>query len=153
MDLTKLNSNVTNRIEINDVVDFPKAYYEHTSIKELSGVKITGVVSKDYNNDYIINVTATGNMMLEDAVTLDLVPYAFDVNIEDEVVETSEKDSNSLDIMEILWQNIILEIPLKYTEVDDLSNFHGDGWKVISEEDINASHNPFQDLKSKLGEE
>ena len=38
--------------------------------------------------------------------------------------------------MAILWQNIVLEVPLQFTKVEDLSKFHGDGWKLISEEEI-----------------
>ena len=55
-----------------------------------------------------------------------------EVEILENIDEFLENNQNSIDILEILWQNIVLEIPLKYTEVEDLSKYQGDGWKVIS---------------------
>ena len=41
MDLTKLLSNVTNKIDVDEVVVFPKEYYENTDIVELKPVHVT----------------------------------------------------------------------------------------------------------------
>ena len=65
-----------------------------------------------------------------------------------------EKDENSIDILPILWQNIVLEVPLRFTKVNDLSKYNGDGWKLISEEEASStSNNPFLELKEKYKEE
>ena len=37
-----------------------------------------------------------------------------------------------LDIMELLWQNIVLEVPIRYTK-SDADNLKGDNWKVLSD--------------------
>lgn len=153
MDLTKLLSNVTNQIDMDELLLFPKEYYKNTDIVELKPIHTVGTVRKDYNGDLILNLTATGDMILEDAISLELVDYPFQVQLKDEVIENAKINEKSLDIMEVLWQNIVLEIPLKYTKVEDIHSYHGDGWKVISEEDARQSENPFQDLKNKLGEE
>ena len=55
--------------------------------------------------------------------------------------------------MDILWQNIILEIPLKFTNVEDYSKFQGEGWKLVSEDELKVENNPFNELDSILGEE
>lgn len=153
MDLTKLLSNVTNQIDMDEMLLFPEEYYKNTDIVELKPIHIVGTVRKDYNGDLILNLTASGDMILEDAISLELVDYPFQVQLKDEVIENEKINEKSLDIMEVLWQNIVLEIPLKYTKVEDIHSYHGDGWKVISEEDARQSENPFQDLKNKLGEE
>lgn len=153
MDLTKLLSNVTNQIDMDEMIQIPKEYYENTDIVELKPVHIIGMIQKDYNGNLILNLTATGNMILEDAISLEPVVYPYQVQLHDEVIENDRINEKSLDIIEILWQNIVLEIPLKYTKVEDIHSYHGDGWKVISEEDAIQSENPFQDLKNKLGEE
>lgn len=153
MDLTKLLSNVTNQIDMDELLLFPKEYYKNTDIVELKPIHTVGTVRKDYNGDLILNLTATGDMILEDAISLELVDYPFQVQLKDEVIENAKINEKSLDIMEVLWQNIVLEIPLKYTKVEDVHSYHGDGWKVISEEDARQRENPFQDLKNKLGEE
>ena len=57
--------------------------------------------------------------------------------------------------MDILWENIVLEIPIRYSKVNDYSNFSGDGWKLIDEEHYQASSgdNPFKELLEEFGEE
>ena len=56
-----------------------------------------------------------------------------------------EKDKNSLDIIEVLCQNIVLEVPLRYSIVSDYSKYQGDGWKLVSEEEV-VNNNPFNTL-------
>ena len=42
---------------------------------------------------------------------------------------------NNIDIISIIWQNIVLEIPLRVVSEDiDDSLTSGDGWKLIREE-------------------
>ena len=91
-----------------------------------------------------------------------MVEIDFDkiVEISDELIEyddflgeNNKKSENILDIFQFLWENIVLEVPLQFTKVKDLSKFHGDGWKLISEEELNASHNPFSDLLKDFEEE
>ena len=61
---------------------------------------------------------------------------------------------NIVDIFQLLWENIVLEVPLQFTKVEDLSKFHGDGWKLISEDDYKTSgNNPFSDLLKDFEEE
>ncbi|MBR1417074.1 MAG: hypothetical protein IJ572_04580 [Bacilli bacterium] len=43
---------------------------------------------------------------------------------------------NSLDLKEILWQNIVLEVPLAFSEITKPLCTKGDGWELKSEEDI-----------------
>ena len=64
----------------------------------------------------------------------------------DFIEEIYKKDENTLDILRLLWENIVLEVPLQFTRVEDLSKFHGDGWKLISEEELKHSSNPFSEL-------
>ena len=52
-----------------------------------------------------------------------------------------------------MWENIVLEVPLKFTEVKDFSEFHGDGWKLIDEDEVQKNHNPFGELLEEFGEE
>ena len=43
--------------------------------------------------------------------------------------------------------------PLRFTKVSDLSKFHGDGWKLVSEDDLRKGNNPFSDLLKDFEEE
>ena len=61
---------------------------------------------------------------------------------------------NTIDILPILWQNIIVEIPLKVTTHEDV-DLKGDGWRLISEEDYEkerSQNSPFSNLEELLNE-
>ena len=86
-------------------------------------------------------------MKLNDSVSLEPVLYPFSFKISENVSEKLENDQFTLDIIAILWENIVLEIPIRYSEVTDYKNLTGDGWKVISEdEQVNNTNNPFKEL-------
>ena len=85
-------------------------------------------------------------MILEDSISLEEVDYPFSIEIEGILEENSKKLQNTLDLIEILWENIVLEVPLKFSKVEDLSQYKGEGWKVISEDDLTMKNNPFADL-------
>lgn len=142
IELDKLNSN---DIAIRDFIVFSNEY-THTDIKRLDDVFVDGVISKDDYEDIHINLNVSGKMLIEDSISLEEVLYSFACRI-DEILEESEKNnSKTIDITDILWQNIILEVPLRYTEVKDFSKFQGDGWKLVSEEERRISNNPFKTL-------
>ena len=92
-------------------------------------------------------------MIIGDSVTLEDVSYPFTITYDDFLPENSLKSENILDIFEFLWENIVLEVPLQFTKVRDLSKFHGDGWKLISEEDRNHEANPFSELLKEFDKE
>ena len=50
---------------------------------------------------------------------------------------------NSIDILPIIWENILIEIPMRVVSegAEDLS-LHGDGWELITEEKPKQEHNP-----------
>ena len=54
---------------------------------------------------------------------------------------------NTLDILAVLWENIVLEVPLRFTKVRDLSKFHGDGWKLVSEDELNKRYKIIKEMK------
>ena len=92
-------------------------------------------------------------MVLEDSISLDEIDYSFKAEIDEEIEENLEKSLNVLDITEILWQNIVLEVPLKLTNVDNFDEYHGDGWCLVSEDSIKNTNNPFSELKDMMGKE
>ena len=65
----------------------------------------------------------------------------------------SEKIENTLDITDILWQNIMLEVPLRVSNVENFTEYQGDGWRLVDEDSIKNTNNPFKELKDMMGEE
>lgn len=153
LDLTELNNHIIDDITINDIIDLPTTYFKESGILELKQLKVDGNIYKNSNDDNVLNLVIKGEMVIPDAISLEPVTYPFIIDIQDEILEKDENDENSLDFMRFLWQNIALEIPLKFTKVTDFSEFQGTGWKLISEDELKDAQNPFNNLKSKLGEE
>ena len=53
-----------------------------------------------------------------------------------------------------MWENIVLEIPIRYSEVTNYEKYRGDGWKVISEDEVKeTTNNPFKDLLKEIEKE
>lgn len=152
IDLTKIiNSNIA-RISLDGEVKIPDEYLEKSEIVALKDLKLTGELEKI---EAQINITGTleGTMVLEDSISLEPIDYPFKVEIDEEIDDFLEKSINILDITEILWQNIVLEVPLKLTNVENFDEYHGDGWRLISEDSIENTNNPFKELKDMLGKE
>ena len=73
-----------------------------------------------------------------------------EVNFDAEVEEILPKNQNILDITDILWQNILVEVPSKVRSTDEETYPSGDGWRVISEDEYEKertkNNNPFANL-------
>ena len=143
IDLNKLNNS---NIDISGKYDIPSSYYENSDIIRLDPIEVSGEISLDEEENEIIDCTIKGNMILPDTISLEEVDYPFTIEFSDIIPETAKKSKNILDIFEFLWENTVLEVPLQFTKVEDLSKFHGDGWKLISEESLKRENNPFSDL-------
>lgn len=153
IDITKLNQNIETSINLDQNVQIPKEYLENSGINDLKNVHITGTITLDEERNIQINLEVTGTMILEDSISLEEENYDFCLEIDEKVEKNLKNLENSLDILDILWQNIVLEVPLRFTTVTDYSKFKGEGWKLLSEEEVETSNNPFEDLKSMFGKE
>lgn len=152
IDLTNLHSGTVEEEIIDDLFEIPKEYYENTDIRSLDKVNVKGKVVQKEDEDYI-NVRINGKMIVPDSISLKDLEYPFEIEYDDYLDKKYLKNENLLDIYEFLWENIVLEIPLHLTEVEDYSNFKGDGWKLISEDDLKLNNNPFSDLLKDMEKE
>ncbi|MDE5539789.1 MAG: DUF177 domain-containing protein, partial [Bacilli bacterium] len=66
--------------------------------------------------------------------------------------EYYEKEQNILDIKRILWENIVLEVPMRITKNEDVK-MSGDGWSLGGSENKNDNIDPrLEKLKMLLDE-
>ena len=148
IDLTKLHNNIEDSINISGKYEIDSSYYQSSDIIKLSSIDVVGeIIEKESDfgtNDYI-TCKISGNMILLDSVSMEEVSYPFSIEYDDFIEENCLLDENILDIFEFLWENILLEVPLHYTKVKDIHEFHGDGWKLIREDEV-RNNNPFYDL-------
>ena len=147
----KLNLNLL-PIKIDDTFIIPENFYKNTSIKGLDEVKVNGTIKYNAADEIQINLDVNGNMKLIDAVTNELIKYPFSFQI-DEILEENdenltkyfEKSQNILDIIEFLWENIVLEVPIRVTKSTGVS-LHGDGWQLNEDENKDKIDPRFQKL-------
>lgn len=155
IDLNRINED-TPFLKIDGVYDIPKSYYASSDIIDLKNIKLIGDISlkenDDLEEDYYISCNITGTMIIPDSISLDSIDYDFSIYYDDFLPESCKKSDNTLDILEFLWENIALEVPLKFTKESDLSKYHGDGWKLVSEDEL-KTNNPFNDLLKDFEEE
>lgn len=139
IDITKLKSGVEEYIPIDLCYNFTKEDLQDSEIMELSNVQIVGEIT--YHLDmFHLHVTVEGTMVLPCSISLKPVEYPFSFEIDEDFDEDLQENlknvQNSLDILPIIWENILMEIPMRVVS-SDLSDVKtsGDGWKLITEED------------------
>ena len=152
IDITTLNLEGISTINVNGLVDIPQELYINTDIVELNNVKFEGYLEA-IEGEITLKGNINGTMKINDAISLELLDYDFNAEIDEEIENFQENSLNTLDITDVLWQNILLEVPLKLTKVESFDEYHGDGWKLVSEDSIENTNNPFKELKDMLGEE
>jgi len=146
IDVTKLLTGFIDYQEIEKEVIIPEQIIATSLIEKLENTKINATISLNEDNELSLNGKLSGTMILKDDITLEPVEYNFETDFE----EILEKSKNILDITDILWQNILVEIPSKVRKTDEAIELSGEGWRVISEEKFNEernkSNNPFSNL-------
>lgn len=159
IDLTKLITNIEEELIVKTNIEFEKDLLNSTNIRELKNVTFEGEIIKLYDNNYQLSGVLKGTMILPDDITLESVEYKFSTNIEEKISEFTENYDNNLkivqnrlDITEFLWQNILVEIPLKVvSEKNKDLKLQGNGWRFITEEELKKENNsPFSELKDKF---
>ena len=157
INLSPLHSRIEDEIIVKEAVLIPQEFYQNSDIINLKTTTLEGKIfikEDDEGNsaDYFIGIIS-GQMQIPDSVSLESVDYPFLIEYDDYIPKNCIKNENMLDIFEFLWENIVLEVPLQFTKVRDLSKFHGDGWRLVSEDDLEKENNPFRDLLKDFEEE
>lgn len=154
IDLLPLINNKLNFIDINENIEIPNEYYKSTDIRDLDKVLVKGSIKEIGDNVFNLSVNVKGKMILPCALSLEDVDYPFEFNVDENVGfdDDFEKNykivSNTLDILPILWENIVLEIPSRVVKDNAKIKTEGDGWCLTSEEDL--KNNKLSDLKELL---
>lgn len=150
IDVTKLLTNSIYSLEITGNVNIPKSMLSNSRINDLINITIDGNIYFNEANDLILDAKLSGIMVLKDDITLVPVDYTFETQFE----EILNKSENILDITDILWQNILVEIPSKVRATSEDINLSGNGWRVLSEEEYQKErskiNNPFSNLDELL---
>ena len=143
IDLTRLKNSIDEYIEIDEKIENNKEYSQNTELIDLKNTTVKGTIIKNSVDDIIVDITLDGTMVLPCAITLKPVDYKFNCiitgNIEElteEIEKNDKKYENSIDILPIIWENILMEMPIRVVS-DDLSDakIEGEVWKIITEKE------------------
>ena len=157
-DITRLNNNIDKFISINETYSFTQDEMMGTDLLKLDDVIINGEIFKNSLGNIELNVDVEGEMQLPCAITLKPVKYPFAITISGEIEELMENFDenqknfkNTIDILPIIWENILMEIPMRVVsdEAKNMDmNLSGDGWKFVTEEEETRS--PLSELMDYL---
>ncbi len=155
-DLTRLRNGIDRKVIIDDYYSFTKEQLSATDVERLDNVHVEGEITLNAIDEIYLSLEVSGVMVIPCAITLKPVDVPFDIIIEgdlseihEESQENAEKSLNSLDILPIIWENILMEIPMRVVSPDaDITKMKGDGWRVITdeEENVNSELSKLQDL-------
>ena len=157
-DLVRLNNNIDKYISVNEEYSFTEEELSGTDLLKLDNVKIEGEITKNSLGNIELNLSVDGIMVLPCAITLKPVNCPFSIEISGEIEELMENFDenernfqNSIDILPIIWENILMEIPMRVVSdeaKDSDIKMEGNGWKFVTEEE--EAKSPLSELMDYL---
>lgn len=156
IDITKLKSGYESSVPFAQTYTFSKDELEGTELLDLKDIQVKGTIDMQYDT-YHIEATISGIMVLPCSITLEEVDYPFSVFIDtdlDEQLDRGQKKyrnyENAIDIFPIIWENILMEIPMKVVskKAKDI-HLEGDGWRLITDGETKRN-SPFEKLNDLL---
>ena len=131
----KINLNML-PYKINEEVTIPESFYKNTDIKKIDKLKVEGTIKYNSADEVEAILNVKGSMTLVDAITNEPIEYPLNIEIAENIEEFNEdltknyeKNQNTLDIIEFLWENIVLEVPIRITNEAGVQK-SGDGWEL-----------------------
>lgn len=128
-------------LKYQEKIEIPYEYYKNTGVLEVKDVFLEFEIKKNNDQEDVLSLKSNGIFLLEDARTLEPVEDPFQIEFETILNEESEfcgrfltNSQNTLDILDILWENIVLEIPISFTvseELQETQNSCGEDDKKI----------------------
>lgn len=156
IDLLRLRNGLEDEVWIDENIIFDEEKIKSVGLLDLKDVYVKGSIVRN-DELYTLNLFVSGVMVVPCSLTLLPTDYNFSFTISDdllnllsEIDENVKKIENTIDIFPIIWENILMEIPMHVvSEKAQFMKKEGDGWKFITEdEDGDNSHLAFKDLKN-----
>lgn len=129
IDLRKLYSLAS--VDVDGTITFPEEKLKSAGIIRLEDVSVHGKAIINYEDEIELDFDLSGKMYLPCAISLEEVEVPFATKIEEIIGENNINNNFYLDLSDILWENIVLEIPIKVVkEGVQLETSSGKGWSV-----------------------
>ena len=135
-----LNKITEQGILIDTIISFDEEYLRVSEIKKLDNVHVSGRIYYSLTKEVIFAGNVNVNMTLVDGYSGDLIDYPFNINLDEILANFSNEDEkmgkkpkNSLDLKEVLWENIVLEVPIVVSKDNKVKTKKGEFWEVRDE--------------------
>ena len=135
MNLSLITLNTKGRLDFDITPDMSE--YTNENIKRLEDIRAKGSIIDNGTDEYEISLHITGYAVYRSAINLDDVRRKIDIEFTDYIKNLPDiykKSANTLDILPIIWENVLLEVPIRaVNSTDTFVKTQGDGWEIISE--------------------
>lgn len=122
------------KLDINEQVEIKEDIYSKMNVKKMDKVNVQGEVLVNYEDNIELNLNLSGAFIMPCEITGEDVNIPFNTHVEEEILENTLNDKFYLDLSDILWENIVLEIPFKVVkEGAEIECQQGEGWKLSEE--------------------
>lgn len=129
-----------------DVLFDETEFQKHSWINGVKDVHVKGTGFLEETMDrFYAQMHITGTMLVPDAITLEEIEYPFECDSEEVYAfEPCEEEDvrvvdDEIDLFDAIKENILMEVPIRVTNVDPKDYPKGDGWQILSEEDYRKS--------------
>ncbi len=153
-DISALKSSQVSSLNIDEDFSFSSDDVKDTDIVRLENIHASGKIERIEETTYKLDLNIKGNMVLLCARSLEEVDYPLNITISENISEETSEDlplitQNMLDLRSIVWENIVLEVPLRVIKEDASFITEGDGWNLVDEYK-SQENSPFSELSNLL---
>lgn len=150
-----LNSQPNKSYDVSEEIIFDKKMFSKVSnIVEAKPISVVGTI-KIVEDIVHVNLTFKSTLVLICANTTEQGEYQLCFTIDEPLEEedhTINYKADYIDLYELVWQRLIVEVPSKFV-ISDHEVVEGKSWKLMSEDeynslDENVTHPGFEKLKN-----
>jgi len=141
--------------QFDEILNFPSEMFHNLSqINGLKDVHVVGQGRLDMKNRQLyVDFQVNGHMILPCAISLEEVDYPFELEssvifafykpqIDEDVIEVKR---DLVDLTPVVFQEIMLDVPMRVVKEGAKIKMEGHGWKVMSEEDTESKDEEYID--------
>lgn len=142
IDITRLRNGVDKTISIKENIKISDEKIKEAGLIDIENLDIDILLYKNAILDICAKLKISGELIMPCSVTLKPVKHEFFIDLDDELVnlyeeigEIDKNIQNTIDILPIIWENILMEIPMRVvSENASFEKTSGEGWKLLTEE-------------------
>ena len=127
--------------DFDEELTFPSEMFEkYNQINGLKDVNVSGTGNLDTRDKRLyVDLNIKGTMILPCALTLEDIDYPFDISSTeifsfekpDPMEDVHEVKKDMVDLTPVLFENIMLEVPMRVVKEDANIQESGKGWKIL----------------------